>query len=151
MLNLLPRAKSNFSIARSSDTLPSLTSSKKFWSGVTCRLAIDTTSRRFARAIWFLRRDDLLVQLLDLVHHLGLGLLDVELLAELRGLVLQVVVLAEQVLLLLAGEQRHLVQAGQVRRQARRTPRLAGRGVALGHRAEDGVVGALAANRGLSM
>ena len=53
VLNLLPRAKSNFSIARSSDMLPSLTSSKKFWSGVTCRLAIDTTSRRFARAIWF--------------------------------------------------------------------------------------------------
>ena len=53
VLNLLPRAKSNFSTARSSDILPSLTSSKKFWSGVTCRLAIETTSRRLARAISF--------------------------------------------------------------------------------------------------
>ena len=34
--------------------LPSLTSSKKFCAGPTCRLAIETTSRRLARMIWFL-------------------------------------------------------------------------------------------------
>ena len=33
--------------------LPSLTSSKKFCDGPTCRLAIETTSRRLARMIWF--------------------------------------------------------------------------------------------------
>ena len=34
--------------------LPSETSSKKLFDGPTCRLAIETTSRRLARMIWFL-------------------------------------------------------------------------------------------------
>ncbi len=54
VLNLFPREKSNFSTARISDMLPSETSSKKLFDGPTCRFAIETTSRRLARMIWFL-------------------------------------------------------------------------------------------------
>src|SRR5690606_11364656 len=57
-------------------------------------------------------------------------------------LVLQVVVLAEQVLLLLARKQRNLVQARQVRRQPRRTPRLPAL-FHFGHWTENRVVGTL--------
>ena len=86
VLNLLPRAKSNFSTARISDMLPSLTSSKKFSPWPTCRLAIETTSRRLARTIWFFDRHGLVVQLLDLVHHAALGPRRIELVAQLGGL-----------------------------------------------------------------
>ena len=118
VLNLLPREKSNFSTARISDMFPSLTSSKKFSDGPTCRLAIDTTSRRLARTIWFLTATDLVVQPLDLVHQLALGRIRSSCCREPAGLVLQVVHLAEQVGFLFAGQQRHLVQARQVRRQS---------------------------------
>ena len=92
------------------------------------------------------RRDDLVldrhgiaVELLDAVHQRDLGARGVELRPQLAGLVLQVVHLAEQVGLLLAREQRHLVQPGQVRRKAAGRPAV-GPGLPFRRRAQEGAV-----------
>ena len=94
--------------------LPSETSSKKLFDGPTCRLAIETTSRRLARMIWFLTASASSCSRSISVEVGGLGPGRVEPLAELVRLVLQVVHLAEQVRLLLAVQQRDFVEAGQV-------------------------------------
>ena len=117
VLNLLPREKSNFSTARISDMLPSDTSSKKLFEGPTWRLAIETTSRRLARMIWFLTDSASswsrsISSRSEVRARLGSTLS-----RQLVGLELQVVHLAEQVHLLGPVEQWDLVQAGQVRGQ----------------------------------
>ena len=71
-----------------------------------------------------LGRHGLVVEPLDLVHQAALRPGRIELGAEPAGLVLQVVHLAEQVGFLLPRQQRHLVQAGQIGRQAAGQPRL---------------------------
>ncbi len=125
VLNLLPRAKSNFSTARISDMLPSLTSSKKL-----SRLARRAAWRSKPPAAGWPARSGSSVATASSYSvsissiRLLLARAGSSVLAQLAGLVLQVVELAEQVRFLLARQQRHLVQAGQIRRQPAGKPGL---------------------------
>ena len=105
VLNLLPREKSNFSTARISDMLPSETSSKKLLEGPTCRLAIETTSRRFARIIWFLTARASSCSRSIWSRSGGFGRAGIELRADQLALIFQIIHLAEQVHLLFAVQQ----------------------------------------------
>ena len=65
--------------------LPSETSSKKLFDGPTCRLAIETTSRRFERMIWFLTVEGFFLELVDPVELGSLGSRRVDGLTKLDG------------------------------------------------------------------
>ena len=83
-----------------------------------------------------LRRDGLVVEPFDLVHQVATRPGRIQLGAKPGGLVLQVVHPAEQMGLLVPSQQRHLVQAGQIRRQSTGEPRFFRRRVRLGNRAK---------------
>ncbi len=92
---------------------------------------------------------DLGIDLVDLVHQPGAWMFRVELLAELRGLVLEVVELPEQPHLLLPREQRHFVKACEVGRQAGGTPHFLDLVVLAGKRLIDHLLGALPREEGV--
>ena len=92
---------------------------------------------------------DLGIDLIDLVHQPGARMLRVELLTELRGLVLEVVELPEQPHFLLPREQRHFVEAREVGRQAGGTPHLLHGVVLAGKRLIDHLLGALPREEGV--
>ena len=123
--------------------LPSETRWKKSFEGPTCRLAIETTSRRLALMIWFLTARASSWSRSTSSRSEVRALVGLDRVAELAGQEPEVVHLPEQVAFLLAGQERDLVEAGQVGGQP-----LGGlgppRGLAverLGHRAEDLVAG----------